>query len=122
MFVALLTGASGAAVEVTPIAKVISLIEDMKTEVEEDGKNEATEYDKFACFCKDTTLSKSDSVKKGTDKIHELSADIAEKTAQKKEDKEELAERKVKQEKHEADLQSTTVRCAKEKAEYEAEA
>eukprot|EP00427_Karlodinium_veneficum_P011011 CAMPEP_0169095036 /NCGR_PEP_ID=MMETSP1015-20121227/18266_1 /TAXON_ID=342587 /ORGANISM="Karlodinium micrum, Strain CCMP2283" /LENGTH=657 /DNA_ID=CAMNT_0009155737 /DNA_START=157 /DNA_END=2130 /DNA_ORIENTATION=- len=94
----------------------------MKTEVEQDGQNEATEYDKFACFCKDTTLSKSDSVKKGTDKIHELSADIADKTQQKKEDIAELGDRKKQQEKDAAELEATNVRCAKEKAEYEAEA
>jgi hypothetical protein len=122
VLLSLLTGAYGVAVAVTPIEKVISLIEDMKTEVENDGKNEATEYDKFACFCKDTTLQKSDSVKKGTDKIHELSADIADKTQQKKEDIAELGDRKKKQEKDAAELESTNVRCAKEKAEYEAEA
>jgi chromosome segregation ATPase len=122
IFLACLVGSYAASVQVTPISKVISLIEDMKTEVENDGSNEATEYDKFACFCKDTTLSKSDSVKKGTDKIHELSADIADKTQQKKEDIAELGERKKQQEKDAAELQSTNVRCAKEKAEYEAEA
>jgi len=122
IFAAWLVGTHAASVQVTPIAKVISLIEDMKTEVENDGNNEATEYDKFACFCKDTTLSKSDSVKKGTDKIHELSADIADKTQQKKEDIAELGERKKTQETDVAELESTFVRCAKEKAEYEAEA
>jgi len=120
LFLTLLVGTSGAAV--TPIAKVITLIEDLKAEVEGDGANEGTEYEKFACFCKDTTLEKSDSVKKGTDKINELSADIADKTQERKEDKVELIERKEKQEKDEKELQATTVRCAKEKAEYEAEA
>jgi hypothetical protein len=122
VFFTLLIGSSAAAVHVTPIEKVITLIEDMKAEVEKDGTSEATEYDKFACFCKDTTLEKSDSVKKGTDKIKELSADIADKTQEKKEDKEELAERKVQQELDAKELEATTVRCAKEKAEYEAEA
>merc|ERR1719401_3306534 len=92
---ALLNGAFATEVAVTPIAKVITLIEDLKTEVENDGENEATEYDKFACFCKDTTLEKSDSVIKGTDKIHELSADIADKTQEKKNDAAELEERKA---------------------------
>jgi len=122
IFLTLLAGSHATSVQVTPIEKVISLIEDMKTEVEQDGQNEATEYDKFACFCKDTTLSKSDSVKKGTDKIHELSADIADKTQQKKEDIAELGDRKKQQEKDAAELEATNVRCAKEKAEYEAEA
>jgi len=116
----LFMGASAEAV--TPIEKVISLIEDLKAEVESDGTNEATEYDKFACFCKDETLSKSTSVKDGNDKINELSADIADKTQEKNNDNTELGERKKKQEKHKADLQETNVRCAKEKAEYEAEA
>jgi predicted nucleic acid-binding Zn-ribbon protein len=118
----LLVSASAAVVQVTPIEKVISLIEDLKSEVETDGQNEASEYNKFACFCKDTTLEKSTSVKDSNDKIDVLSADIADKTQEKKEDASELAERKVDQEKHKADLQATTVRCAKEKAEYEAEA
>jgi len=121
-FLTLLIGSSAAAVQVTPIAKVISLIEDMKTEVENDGKNEATEYDKFACFCKDTTLAKSDSVNKGTDKIKVLSADIADKTQERKGDTVELAERKIEQEKDARELEATNVRCAKERAEYEAEA
>jgi chromosome segregation ATPase len=122
VFFTLLLGSSAAAVHVTPIEKVITLIEDMKAEVEKDGTSEATEYDKFACFCKDTTLEKSDSVKKGTDKIKELSADIADKTQERKEDRSELAERKVQQEMDAKKLEETTVRCAKEKAEYEAEA
>jgi len=94
----------------------------MKTEVENDGQSVATEYDKFACFCKDTTLAKSTSVKEGTDKIHELSADIADKTQERKENNAELADRKIKQEKDAKELEATNVRCAKEKAEYEAEA
>jgi chromosome segregation ATPase len=121
-FLTMLIGSSAAAVQVTPIGKVISLIEDMKTEVENDGKSEATEYDKFACFCKDTTLAKSTSVKEGTDKIHELSADIADKTQERKENKAELADRKIQQEKDAKELEATNARCAKEKAEYEAEA
>jgi cell division protein FtsB len=118
----LLVGASAGAAKVTPIEKVIELIEGLKTEVEADGANEASEYDKFACFCKDETLEKSDSVKANTDKIKELSADIADKTQEKTNDITELDERKVKQETLKSDLTSTEVRCAKEKAEYEAEA
>lgn len=38
-----------------PVSKVIKLLEDLKKEVQEDGKKEAESYNKFACFCKDTT-------------------------------------------------------------------
>jgi hypothetical protein len=70
----------------------------MKKEVEKNGKDEASAYDEFACFCQKTTETKSDSIKKGTDSIGELSADIADKTQEKKEDSTELLERKQKQE------------------------
>jgi peptidoglycan hydrolase CwlO-like protein len=114
--------AGAAAVDVTPVEKVITLIEDMKKEVEKNGKDEASAYDEFACFCQKTTETKSDSIKKGTDSIGELSADIADKTQEKKEDSTELLERKQKQEELSTKLEETKVRCAKQKAEYEAEA
>merc|ERR1719253_2550802 len=91
-------------------------------EVEADGAKEAKAYDEFACFCKDTTLKKSDSVKKGHDKINALSADIADKTQERKDDITELGERKQKQEQLSQKLDETIARCAKEKAEYNAEA
>ena len=40
--------------QVTPVEKVINLLEGMKTEVEKEGKAEAISYQKFACFCKDS--------------------------------------------------------------------
>jgi len=68
---ALLAGAFAASqdAKVTPIEKVITLIEDMKKGVEDDGKTEGAAYDKFACFCKKTSNKKSTSVKDGNDKI-----------------------------------------------------
>jgi hypothetical protein len=116
----LITGV--AALEVTPIAKVITLLEDMKTEVEAEAKIEAASYTEFACFCKDETADKSDSVNKAHDLIDVLSADIADKTQTKKKDSTELMERKTKQEELAAELQAADVRCAKEKASYEATA
>merc|ERR1719408_606258 len=94
----LLVGAFAASNTVTPIDKVIDLIEGMKKEVEKDGSSEAKAYDEFACFCKDTTEKKSNSVKKGTDQISKLSANIADKTQEKKDDSAELVKRKREQE------------------------
>jgi len=119
VYLALLAGA--AAVDVTPIEKVIDLIQGMKTEVETDGKDEARAYDKFACFCKDTTGRKSTSVQKGTKKIGVLSADIADKTQEQTNDKSELSTRKQDHEDLNRKLEETKVRCAKQKAEYVAE-
>merc|ERR1719253_1363898 len=109
-------------VDVTPIEKVIDLIQGMKDEVEADGKSEAAGYDKFACFCQSTTTKKSDSVKSGNDKIGSLSSNIADKTQSKIDKSSELLQRQKDQEAHSTELQETKVRCAKQKAEYTAEA
>merc|ERR1719326_2154311 len=77
---------------VTPIEKVITLLEDLKTSVEDEGKEEATTYDKFACFCKDKTSAKSDAITEGQDTIDASSATIEEQTALKVEKERELAE------------------------------
>lgn len=114
--------AAAASVKVTPIDKVITLIEGMKSDLEKDSKDEASAYDKYACFCKDTTKTKSDSVIKGKDTIDQESSDIADKTQSKKTDSTDLSKRRTNQEQLSAKLEATNTRCAKEKAEYEAEA
>jgi chromosome segregation ATPase len=116
-----LLAASAAAVEVKPFAKVVSLIEGLKAEVENEGKAEGKTYNEFACFCKSTTKKKSDSVIKGNDNINDLSADIADKTQQKKDDATEFTQRTQDQENLSKDLDDTTARCKQEKATYEAE-
>merc|ERR1719159_75372 len=90
--------------KVTPIQKVITLLEDLKAEVEGEGKTEAASYDKFSCFCKDTTEAKSEAIKKGQDEIDSLSAEIGDKTAQVSEAETEMAERKERKAKLEAEL------------------
>jgi uncharacterized protein YlxW (UPF0749 family) len=113
--------AAVAATEVTPIDKVITLLEGMKSDVVKEGKAEASSYNQFACFCKTTTTTKSSAIKTGNDNIDSLSADIADKTQSKKTDSTEYSERSAKQESLAADLQKTNARCAEEKAKYEAE-
>jgi chromosome segregation ATPase len=105
---------------VTPVEKVTTLLEDLKAEVESDGQAEALAYEEYACFCKDTTTTKSDSIGKGQDTIDLLSATIAEDTATQAAKTTELQERKVKQGELAAELKATEERCAKEKADYEA--
>jgi len=107
---------------VTPVEKVITLLEDLKTGVEAEGAAEAGTHDSFACFCKDTTKTKADTITGGRDNIDLLSATIAEKTSGKEEKESELAKRKQDHEAMSAELKSTEVQYAKEKAEYEASA
>merc|ERR1719502_2349201 len=67
-------------IEVSPVEKVITLLEDLKKETEDAGKKEASTYDTFACFCKDDTMKKSDAIKEEQDNIDELAATLEEQT------------------------------------------
>ena len=50
--------------KVTPVEQVITLMEDLIAQTKEEGSAEATTYDEFSCFCKDTTKEKSDAIGK----------------------------------------------------------
>merc|ERR1719183_2473016 len=108
--------------EVTPVEKVIQLLEDLKAEVVASGEAEAKTYDEYACVCKDTTGAKSDSITSGQDNIESLSAEIGAKTAEKEETETAVAERKKELEAHELKLAETKALLEKKAAEYEADA
>jgi chromosome segregation ATPase len=108
--------------QVTPVEKVITLLEDLKKEVEVEGSKEASSYDDFACFCKKTTEEKAKMITSGQDNIEELSADIGAKTAEKADKAEELKKRQGRATELADELSATETRCEKEAAEYEAEA
>merc|ERR1719321_802018 len=115
-----LAAAGGSAV--TPVEKVITLLEDLKAEVEENGVKEGATYDEFACFCKDTNSDKTDSILELQDTINSLSAEIGDKTATKDAAEKEKGDRTKAKEDAEKKLADTTARCAKQQAEYEQEA
>jgi DNA repair exonuclease SbcCD ATPase subunit len=118
---ALLLALIAGAVAVSPVAQVINLVQKLEAEVEKEGNEEGATYEKFACFCKDTSTKKSDSVIKLNDKIEVISADIADKTQSKKDDISELQKRKSDQEVLSKELDDHNARCTKEEAEYTAE-
>lgn len=106
---------------VTPIAKVVNLITDLRLQVEADGRKEATEYAAFSCFCKDASQTKSKAITDGKDNIALLSASIEDKTAEKAVKQTELDNREKEQDRLNTELEKTTVRCAKEAEVYAAE-
>jgi len=116
----LLLAGVAASEHVTPIAKVITLLDDLKAEVVGDGEAEAKTYDEFACFCRDTTEKKAGAITQGQDDIDQLAAEIQAKTAEKAAKLTEVEERQKKQEELAKELEDTNARCLKEKMEYEA--
>merc|ERR1719460_978936 len=58
------------------VNKVTAMLEGLKSQVLEEGEAEAATYNKFSCFCKDTTAEKVDSIKQGVDKKADLMATI----------------------------------------------
>jgi hypothetical protein len=119
-FGALLATGSAIAVAVTPVEKVTKLLTDLKTSIETEGTEEATTYEAFACFCKDTTGDKSEGITTGKDNIDTTSADIVESTAKKEDLESELSSRKADDLDLKARLEKATIRCQKESAIFEA--
>jgi len=62
--------------KVTPVEKVIELLKKLGDQVQEEGKNEAAEYDKYACFCKEQASNKLYSIGKSKEKVNEMAAEI----------------------------------------------
>merc|ERR1719231_1832072 len=52
------------------------MMEDLQKQVLAEGEAEAQTYNKFSCFCKDTTNDKTAAIQKGTDEVAALSATI----------------------------------------------
>jgi len=108
------------ALAVTPMEKVIKLLEDLKGDVEKEGKSEAATYEKFACFCKDNTKTKSSDIEDSQDKIDQCNADIGEKTATRQEKIADLGKEQKKVEDTTIKLAETTDTYQKDKAAYQA--
>jgi predicted nucleic acid-binding Zn-ribbon protein len=58
------------------VNKVVTMLEDLQKQVLAEGEKEAQTYNKFGCFCKDTTSEKTDAIQRGTDEVASLSATI----------------------------------------------
>merc|ERR1719428_719961 len=114
--------AAASAADVSPVEKVINLLEELKTEVEEEGKSEAKTYDEFACFCKDTTKEKSDAIKTDQDNIEEYAAAMRENTEMANEKAREIAELEDEIGTLTKEIEKMTAMREAEKTSYEATA
>jgi septal ring factor EnvC (AmiA/AmiB activator) len=108
--------------DVTPLEKVIIMLEDLQTEVVTEGKAEAKTYDKFACFCKDMTKEKTEAIKAGQDEQAALTADIEDLTAKREKLDSEISELEKEIEKLEKEMAEAQAERDKTLAVYEANA
>jgi len=76
MFAVLLVHAFAANDKVTPIEKVLTMMKDLQEKVVIEGKHEAVTYDKYACFCKDSTNEKAEAIEEQQNTVDALVAKI----------------------------------------------
>jgi len=75
LFLALALAGSPVAVHAaagTPMARVVSLLTEMKARIEADAKGEQKSYDKFACWCEKTLARKAADISAAKDRVEEL--------------------------------------------------
>mmetsp|Transcript_115492 Transcript_115492/g.333603 ORF Transcript_115492/g.333603 Transcript_115492/m.333603 type:complete len:699 (+) Transcript_115492:81-2177(+) len=70
------TSASVTRSSATPVSKVIELLKRLQTQLEAESTEEAKQYDKYACFCKEEVDEKTYRIEKSQKKIGKLSAEI----------------------------------------------
>merc|ERR1719301_334271 len=78
--------------DVSPVEKVVTMMEDLQTQVVLEGKAEAKTYDKFACFCKDMSEEKTWDIEDAQDAITDLTATINELSADREDYDQTIAE------------------------------
>jgi len=61
-----------------PVAKVVSLLQEMQARIEQDGEEEQAVFDKFACWCEKTTSKKADDITSAKAELKQLGAKILE--------------------------------------------
>jgi len=121
MKIAILLCVAVGATAVSPVEKVVTMMEDLQTQVVTEGKAEATTYDKFACFCKDMSNEKNEAITEAQDSISTLTASINQLTSDREDLDSDIAENNAKIELLEKQIREATATRAEQKATYEKE-
>mmetsp|Transcript_51170 Transcript_51170/g.112125 ORF Transcript_51170/g.112125 Transcript_51170/m.112125 type:complete len:707 (+) Transcript_51170:103-2223(+) len=61
----------------TPVEQVINMMAGLQAKIEKEGKDEATLYEKFGCFCRERTDQKSDEIADGAATVGDLTGELA---------------------------------------------
>jgi hypothetical protein len=90
------------------VNKVITMLEDLQAQVLKEGEEEAASYNKFACFCKDTTKEKTESINKGEDDDQRLSTSIEDKNSHRNDLDDDIKDLEEEIASEEADMKAAT--------------
>jgi len=112
---------SAIAAPMSPIKKVVTLIEEMKQQVEKDAEDDTAAYDKYMCWCDTNRKEKTAAIKNAEEQIEELTAFVEEAAAKESELKTEIATLEDDIADDEAALTTATAVREREQSEFQAE-
>jgi hypothetical protein len=105
--------------EVTPVQKVVQLMEGMMEQGKKEKDAEAVQFAAYKTFCEETAAHKQKAIKEANDKIEVLKADIGKFTAEAEELTKEIEEHDADIYAWEGDMKAVTKVRDLEKADYE---
>merc|ERR1719281_2370679 len=76
LLAALATGAAREDARVTPVQKVVQLLNNMIEKGKKEKREEQVQFANYKAFCDDTTVEKQRAIKEANEKIEMLNADI----------------------------------------------
>jgi len=103
----------------SPITRVVNLIEELKTRIEEDGKSEELLWNRYACWCENMTKKKADTIHETRREINQAMQKVLrnKSVSAQKQHQIELAEKAI-QDAQDAIAQAVNLRT-KAKADYD---
>jgi septal ring factor EnvC (AmiA/AmiB activator) len=110
---------SGSEVAANPIRRIVTLLQDMKKEIEADAEKEEELFKAFMCYCKNNDGQLSEDARVAEETISTNNAAAEEKSGMKKQLEEELKQHKKDRSEAQKTLKEETERRAKEKAAYD---
>jgi len=108
-------------VQVTPVEKVVQMLETMLEELTAERDTEAADYEKFSCYCNTRTKELTTKINDGNTKIQELSAGMAEKLTENSTETTSLMKNNKLQKEKEAELEAKYQECTDGEAKYDEE-
>merc|ERR1719454_207059 len=86
--------ANAVEIRANPIRKVVTMLQDMQKEVEQEGKKEADLFDKFMCYCSNGEGALDASISTGQAQIEQLGSSVERGTAEKSQLDQDVAQHK----------------------------